>query len=149
MTGFGNIREARDEYVLKIAELSEMRTLGFQHLSPFPQLLTKQPSEFFFGEIKKYRRKNIHKLTLGGGGGDGCLSREVQLSTSSTHSRNCQPISRMHAEFLGSFVVPLDYEQTLEESLQGERQRPKRMKKLIGNWNSADSGKKMSVELEL
>lgn len=69
---------------------------------------------------------------------------EVQLSTSSNHSRNCQLINQIHAEFLGSFVVPLEYEQTLEESLQVERQRLKRMKKLIGNWNSAGSRKNVS-----
>lgn len=41
-------------------------------------------------------------------------------------------------------MVPLEYEQTLEESLQVERQRPKRMKKLIGNWNSPGSRKNVS-----
>lgn len=41
-------------------------------------------------------------------------------------------------------MVPLEYEQTLEESLQVERQRLKRMKKLIGNWNSAGSRKNVS-----
>lgn len=79
MTGFGNSREAWDEHVLKIVELSEMWTLGSQYLSPFLQLLTKQPSKFFSGEIKKYWRKNIHKLILGGGSGDRCLSRKFSF----------------------------------------------------------------------